>query len=57
MLELSWDGFCTHTEQGWNIGKPCYGYLANKIPTRCPQGGPKAAPRPGCCLIRAAGRW
>lgn len=22
MLELSWDGFCEHTEQGWNIGRP-----------------------------------
>jgi DNA invertase Pin-like site-specific DNA recombinase len=28
MLELSWDGFCEHTEQGWNIGRPPYGYLA-----------------------------
>ena len=36
MLELSWDGFCTHTEQGWNIGKPCYGYLADKIPHPVP---------------------
>ena len=36
MLELSWDGFCAHTEQGWNIGKPCYGYLADKIPHPVP---------------------
>jgi site-specific DNA recombinase len=36
MLELSWDGFCTHTEQGWNIGKPCYGYQADKIPHPVP---------------------
>lgn len=36
MLELSWDGFCTHTEQGWNVGKPCYGYLADKIPHPVP---------------------
>jgi hypothetical protein len=36
MLELSWDGFCTHTEQGWNIGKPCNGYLAGKIPHLVP---------------------
>jgi DNA invertase Pin-like site-specific DNA recombinase len=26
MLELSWDGLVTHTDQGWNIGKPPYGY-------------------------------
>ncbi|GAB3682299.1 hypothetical protein GCM10027589_52200 [Actinocorallia lasiicapitis] len=32
MLEQSWDGTCEHTEQGWNIGKPCYGYRANKFP-------------------------
>jgi hypothetical protein len=36
MLELSWDGFCTHTEQGWNIGKPCYGHQADKIPHPVP---------------------
>jgi site-specific DNA recombinase len=28
MLELSWDGLVTHTDQGYNIGKPPYGYLA-----------------------------
>ncbi len=32
MLELSWDGTAEHTEQGWNIGKPCYGYRAEKVP-------------------------
>jgi DNA invertase Pin-like site-specific DNA recombinase len=31
MLERSWDGFKVHTGQGWNIGKPPYGYAANKI--------------------------
>ena len=36
MLELSWDGFCAHTEQGWNIGKPCYGYAADKQPHPVP---------------------
>ena len=36
MLELSWDGFCAHTEQGWNIGKPCYGYLSDKVPHPVP---------------------
>src|SRR5262249_37190607 len=33
---LSWDGFCSHTEQGWNIGKPCYGYQADRIPHPVP---------------------
>lgn len=32
LLELSWDGTAEHTEQGWNIGKPCYGYRAEKVP-------------------------
>ncbi|WP_240759457.1 recombinase family protein [Phytoactinopolyspora endophytica] len=31
-LEQSWDGYCEHTRQGWNIGKPPYGYLAERIP-------------------------
>ncbi len=26
MLEKSWGGYEQHTEQGYNIGKPCYGY-------------------------------
>lgn len=30
MLEKSWDGFEVHTTQGWNVGKPPYGYLAEK---------------------------
>ena len=32
MLELSWDGYREHTRQGWNIGKPPYGYLVEKHP-------------------------
>ncbi|WP_084655434.1 recombinase family protein [Nocardia altamirensis] len=28
MLEKSWDGFAVHTEAGYNVGKPCYGYQA-----------------------------
>jgi site-specific DNA recombinase len=36
MLELSWDGFCVHTDQGWNIGQPPYGYLGEKIPHPVP---------------------
>ncbi|GLY85982.1 hypothetical protein Airi02_039110 [Actinoallomurus iriomotensis] len=36
MLELSWDGFCEHSEQGWNIGRPPYGYQAEKHPHPVP---------------------
>lgn len=36
MLELSWDGFVEHTQQGWNTGKPPYGYLAEKVPHPVP---------------------
>ncbi|MEV7548744.1 recombinase family protein [Amycolatopsis sp. NPDC089917] len=28
MLELSWGGTCTHVREGYNIGKPPYGYRA-----------------------------
>ena len=27
-LESSWGGLCTHVRDGWNIGKPPYGYRA-----------------------------
>ena len=36
MLELSWDGTVEHTRQGWNIGKPPYGYDADRIPHPVP---------------------
>ncbi|MDI5973708.1 recombinase family protein [Streptomyces sp. SL13] len=36
MLELSWDGFVEHTQQGWNVGKPPYGYLAERVPHPVP---------------------
>ncbi|GLY80589.1 hypothetical protein Airi01_088560 [Actinoallomurus iriomotensis] len=36
MLELSWEGFCEHTKQGWNIGRPPYGYRAEKRPHPVP---------------------
>lgn len=36
MLEKSWAGFEMHTEQGYNIGKPCYGYRARPIPHPVP---------------------
>ncbi len=31
MLELSWGGTKAHTNQGFNIGKPPYGYLAERM--------------------------
>lgn len=36
MLEKSWDGFCEHTRQGWNVGSAPYGYLLDKIPHPVP---------------------
>ncbi|WP_199537143.1 recombinase family protein [Spongiactinospora gelatinilytica] len=36
LLEKSWGGFEAHTEQGYNVGKPCYGYAADKIPHPVP---------------------
>jgi site-specific DNA recombinase len=36
LLEKSWDGFAVHTEQGYNVGKPCYGYRAHQIPHPVP---------------------
>ncbi|MFD8493337.1 recombinase family protein [Amycolatopsis sp. NPDC059657] len=31
MLEQSWGGTCTHVREGYNIGKPLYGYRAKKF--------------------------
>lgn len=31
MLELSWGGTCTHVREGYNIGKPPYGYRAKTL--------------------------
>lgn len=36
ILEKSWDGTCEHTRQGWNIGRPPYGYVAHKVPHPVP---------------------
>ncbi len=36
MMEASWDGLRTHTQQGWNIGRPPYGYQAEKVPHPVP---------------------
>ena len=35
-LEKAWDGFCEHATQGWNIGVPPYGYLAERLPHPVP---------------------
>ena len=29
-LETSWGGLCLHVREGWNIGKPPYGYTARR---------------------------
>src|SRR6266542_2143737 len=36
MLAKSWAGFEEHTEQGYNVGIPPYGYLADRIPHPVP---------------------
>ena len=36
MLEKSWDGFLEHTRQGWNVGRPPYGYKGDPIPHPVP---------------------
>jgi site-specific DNA recombinase len=36
MLELSLEGTIEHIRQGWNIGKPPYGYDAEKVPHPVP---------------------
>jgi site-specific DNA recombinase len=36
ILEKSWGGFEIHTEAGFNIGKPCYGYVARRVPHPVP---------------------
>ncbi len=42
MLELSWDGLVAHTDAGYNIGKPPYGYLAevtrHPVPAKAAEG-------------------
>ncbi|WP_202125916.1 recombinase family protein [Actinomadura physcomitrii] len=36
LLEKSWGGLEAHTEQGYNVGKPPYGYVAAKMPHPVP---------------------
>lgn len=44
-LETSWGGLCTHVRDGWNIGKPPYGYTAkvyrSSNPVRARRGATK----------------
>lgn len=46
-LEQSWGGLCTHVREGWNIGKPCYGYKAKPSGTPIPSRRPEGRRRPG----------
>lgn len=36
LLEKSWAGFEVHTEHGYNVGKPCYGYRGKPVPHPVP---------------------
>ncbi len=49
-LELSWGGLCTHVRDGWNIGKPPYGYRAKTVrhpnPTKAARGATKTQLEP-----------
>jgi site-specific DNA recombinase len=49
-LELSWGGLCTHVRDGWNIGKPPYGYRAkiyrHPNPTKADRGYTKTRLEP-----------
>ncbi|MEW2550288.1 recombinase family protein [Streptomyces zhihengii] len=45
-LETSWGGLCAHVREGWNIGKPPYGYTAkryrNPNPVKADKGAMKS---------------
>ncbi|GDY33904.1 recombinase family protein [Gandjariella thermophila] len=49
-LEQSWGGLCTHVREGWNIGKPPYGYRAKVYrhpnPTKAARGHTKTRLEP-----------
>ncbi len=49
-LEQSWGGLCTHVREGWNIGKPPYGYKAKSYrhpnPTKAARGQTKTRLEP-----------
>lgn len=49
-LETSWGGLCTHVREGWNIGKPPYGYTAKQYrhpnPVKAARGATKSRLEP-----------
>ncbi|MFD9910133.1 recombinase family protein, partial [Streptomyces sp. NPDC059063] len=49
-LETSWGGLCTHVREGWNIGKPPYGYKARTYrhpnPAKAARGATKSSLEP-----------
>ncbi|WP_255375867.1 recombinase family protein [Saccharomonospora sp. CUA-673] len=49
-LEQSWGGLCTHVREGYNIGKPAYGYRAKTYrhpnPTKAARGHTKSRLEP-----------
>ena len=49
-LETSWGGMCTHVREGWNIGKPPYGYTAKRYrhpnPVKAERGATKTRLEP-----------
>lgn len=49
-LETSWGGMCTHVREGWNIGKPPYGYAAKRYrhpnPMKAERGATKSRLEP-----------
>lgn len=60
MLEKSWDGFAVHTEAGFNIGKPCYGYqarpVAHPVPAKRAKGHKKSLLEPHPAQAPVVGR-
>lgn len=36
LLEKAEDGYVVHTQQGWNVGRPPYGYLGEQVPHPVP---------------------
>jgi DNA invertase Pin-like site-specific DNA recombinase len=59
-LGQSWGGLCTHVREGWNIGKPPYGYKAKSFrhpnPPKRPEGRPRPAWNPTACAARQSPR-
>ncbi|SCK09630.1 hypothetical protein H180DRAFT_00483 [Streptomyces sp. WMMB 322] len=55
-LEISSGGMCTHVREGWNIGKPPYGYAARRYrhpnPTKAERGVTNPGSNPTDCAER-----